>query len=1478
MPRDEYTDQIERLVRLALELPVDKRMALLDTECERFPPEVRGEIEWRLKQQQGFSDGDGAQSGPHVPDANPPTSDVPDSTAPNSNAPDSNAPDSNAPDSNAPNPNAPNSNAPNSNAPDSNAPGSAPASSTPVSSETSVDDLPASDFRSVGDLKLPRLIGRYRATTVVGHGGFGFVLLATDDSLDREVAIKVPKPDKVSRGWDLDNYLSEARMVAQLDHPHILSVYDVGRDDYFGFFIVSKYVEGQSLQERLEEGPFECIDACRLIAKVASALHYAHIKGFVHRDIKPANILLDARGEPYVTDFGIALREESVGRGPRYTGSPPYMSPEQASGEGHRVDGRSDIFSLGIVLYELLVGRRPFRADSESDLQAQIVGLEPKPLRQIDDNLPREVERICMKALAKRASERYTTAMDLADEMNDTVERLATSSIDSFVVPILQRRASATRRQDHTVDSSSYPGRVRIIPKGMRSYDSGDKDFFFELVPGPRDRFGVPDSIRLWKSKIERVDSTDTFPVGLIYGPSGCGKSSLVKAGLLPSLSPLVMPIYLEATASDTSHRIANSLHRRFPDMPRHPKLNDTMRELRCGSWIPKGEKVLIILDQFEQWLHAHRATKRSRLVKALRQCDGERLQCVVMVRDDFWMAATRFMRELEVPLVENHNSNAVDLFPIQHARKVLTAFGRAYNVLPQSESAISEDQIAFVNQAVDAIAHEGQVICVRLALLAEMMKNREWTPQTLRNVGGTQGLGETYLEETFNSSSSSPEHRYHQHGAREILRTLLPDVGMDIRGHMRSHAELLHASGYDANSEDFEHLIDVLDRQLRLITPTDPDGLLDAVPQDQRAAQPAAPLNTQLMGLMTSASHTSGHPDDSDSSDLVSDESGYKRAARQKYYQLTHDFLIPSVRNWLSRKRRETRRGRAELVLEERSAEWNARPARRNLPSGWEWVRIRSLTRSKRWTDAERRMMRRADRAYLLLAGTAMMLVMLLTASIWQLITANRKTRTETLVQSVLTAPPEAVPYAIERLIPLRRYAIQPLDEQLEREDLPITQRLHALAALAELQQIDTGEVISLIQDLPGSESSNVIQALSRQPGEAIQTLRILIKTMDEQSDWQRKTRYAITSMYLSDTAAVQDMLDTENRSDFTQRAIWIDRFSDWTGPIAELPDYVAEVDSPGLRSGIALAVGTVGISRFDIDTRQRWQTVFQNWYLTDPDGDTHSAAGWALRQLEMPVPRVATSSLPTEQKEWCHTAMGLRLIAVPKPPPTFRSTKGQPLTYGFLIADREITRRLFEAFVVDTQYDGEVPDNWPGVDPDTSPTDDHPAQQINWFDAVRFCNWLSWREKRQNAYQLVSRRDAESEIPEEWQEIENADGYRLPTVAEWEYACLAGGGTPFSFGLEYGLLAQYATFRSPRASPVGSKFCNAFGLFDVEGNVWEWCMDRSDKHAQGRIHKGGAWNTPARKCLPRAEVQSRQDGRMSYLGFRPIVRYASP
>ncbi len=914
-----------------------------------------------------------------------------------------------------------------------------------------------------GDPKsLPPRLGRYVIERVLGQGGFGVVCLAQDEQLDRQVAIKMPHARLVSRSQDAEAYLTEARTVAGLDHPNIVPVYDVGSSDECPCYIVSKYIEGTDLARRIKDDPLSDLESIELVATVSEALQYAHKQGLVHRDIKPGNILIGSDGEPYIVDFGVALREENIGKVASYAGTPAYMSPEQASGEGHRVDGRSDLFSLGVVLYELLVGRRPFGGDTISELAMQITTLEPRPLRQYDDHIDSELERICLKTLAKRASDRYSTGGDLADDLlhflavrakpdpsateqrshwSGAPDRRWTAGPSSKSGPssgpaaseseglITDTPAGKTTARDTRPSSGSLSSsqQIKIVPKGLRSFDAHDADFFLELLPGPRDRNGLPDSLRFWKSRIEEHDSDHTFSVGLIYGPSGCGKSSLVRAGLLPRLSHEVLPLYIEATSDETETRLLRELRKRCPGLDGNLNLKETLIAVRRGQGISVGKKVLIIIDQFEQWLHARKEQQNSELVQALRQCDGGQLQCIVMVRDDFWMAATRFMRELEIRLLEGENSGAVDLFLPRHAERVLKAYGRAFGELPESPQQPSRQQNDFVQRSVAGLAVEGKVICVRLALFAEMMKGKPWTPATLREVGGTAGIGVTFLEETFSASTAPQQHRYHQQAARAVLHALLPESGANIKGQMKSYQELLTASGYTRQIDDFNDLIRILDNGLRLITPTDGSS----------AENPET-----------------GNPETDNP----------QPSSPNYFYQLTHDYLVNSLRDWLSRKQKETRRGRAELQLLDRSATWNVKPENRQLPSIGESIRFRLLADSKNWTDAQRSMMRRAAHVHVIrffIVATLLAIVCFAGVSMRYTVVAEQNrvreenlesqntTRAEGLVRGLLNADIAQLPTLVEEIEPYRKWADPILQAEYQRAADGSSARLRSALAL---------------------------------------------------------------------------------------------------------------------------------------------------------------------------------------------------------------------------------------------------------------------------------------------------------------------------------------------------------------------------------------------------------------------------------------------
>lgn len=264
----------------------------------------------------------------------------------------------------------------------------------------------------------PNFFGRYRVEQAIASGGFGRVYLARDSELHRPVAIKVPRQSRLATPEAIESFLEEGRILARLDHPHIVPVYDVGRLDDGACYLVSKFIEGESLAQRLKRGRPSVEETARWMAAVAEALHAAHKQRLVHRDIKPGNILLDPADHPYVTDFGLAVDEQHQrDRVGEVSGTPAYMSPEQVRGQAHHLDGRTDIWSVGVVLYECLSGRRPFAADDYAAVFDEILHRPARPPRQIEERIPADLERICLKCLAKDPQERYTTAADLSRDL-----------------------------------------------------------------------------------------------------------------------------------------------------------------------------------------------------------------------------------------------------------------------------------------------------------------------------------------------------------------------------------------------------------------------------------------------------------------------------------------------------------------------------------------------------------------------------------------------------------------------------------------------------------------------------------------------------------------------------------------------------------------------------------------------------------------------------------------------------------------------------------------------------------------------------------------------------------------------------------------------------------------------------------------------------------------------------------------------------
>jgi len=419
----------------------------------------------------------------------------------------------------------------------------------------------------------------YQLLDLLGEGAYGAVYRAHQPVVDREVAVKIILPEYASRPDFIRRFESEAQLVAQLEHLHIVPLYDYWRDPE-GAFLVMRLMKGGSLEEIIQKGPLPLAQVSRMLEQVASALAAAHRREIVHRDLKPLNILLDEDGNAYLSDFGIA---RALGKRSDLTvtgaimGTPAFLAPEQI--QSLSVSPQTDIYSLGVVLYAMLTGEHPFPEASPGDLIARHLR-DPLPdVHDIDPSLPSGIDEVIQRATAKDPAERYP---DVADMLADFREAVGPELAPPPARPLIEELLEVTNPF-----------------KGLRAFQEADADDFFGREA-------------LTRRLLARLPETGEYSRFLaVVGPSGSGKSSVVKAGLLPDLRQGALngseEWYITEMMPGTHplEELELALLRIAVNQP--PSLLAQLKEdgrglLRATRRIlPDGAELLLVVDQFEE-------------------------------------------------------------------------------------------------------------------------------------------------------------------------------------------------------------------------------------------------------------------------------------------------------------------------------------------------------------------------------------------------------------------------------------------------------------------------------------------------------------------------------------------------------------------------------------------------------------------------------------------------------------------------------------------------------------------------------------------------------------------------------------------------------------------------------------------------------------------------------------------------------------
>jgi formylglycine-generating enzyme required for sulfatase activity/tRNA A-37 threonylcarbamoyl transferase component Bud32 len=497
----------------------------------------------------------------------------------------------------------------------------------------------------------------------------------------------------------------------------------------------------------------------------------------------------------------------------------------------------------------------------------------------------------------------------------------------------------------------------------------------------------------------------------------------------------------------------------------------------------------------------------------------------------------------------------------------------------------------------------------------------------------------------------------------------------------------------------------------------------------------------------------------------------------------------------------------------------------------------------------------------------------------------SNEATRAaEALAKGLVEARADSVRYALDALRPVGRRAAAYLRREANDENSEPVRRLHAAYGLADLGDTPQRFLLDAIATAPAAEYRNLVSALEHVKSS---TLSELAKLSDSATDPKTQFRYAIVALHLGDPAPAARSLAL--REDPINRTTFIHSYPAWHADLVAVADALRASSDEPFRSGLCAALGLLAPGDLSAEERDALAKVFTDLCLDSPGGGTHSAADWALRAWKQPLPAVEqTAELPAGRR-WHVNRQGMTMIEIPAGQFLMGSESAGAAVHAatierpFLLCDREVTIEQFQRFIDDADCPvSEKPDKWLGAGKFEGPSPDCPVQQVSWYDAVLYCNWLSRQEGRQPCYGRSGTKQVVQEVVngklenveyEKWDGDFTRDGYRLPIEAEWEYACRAKSAKNYCFGDDEELMTAYGwvinNSRS-RTWPGGLKLPNGWGLFDMHGNIAEWCSDPILRNSTLRTNRGGAFIFQPSFALSAFRPPHNPSLRSTLVGFR--------